>query len=86
MMGDGTKGRGGGLTLQTQSFTVQEVVFIISVLICKFNLKCSLHMQRNQPTKYISVKSMKEIYPKLKPYIIPSMEYKFPRELTMRDS
>ena len=40
-MGDGTKS-GAGLTLQTQSFTVKECVFIISILIYKFNLKCSI--------------------------------------------
>ena len=74
-MGDGTQS-GQGLTLQTQSFTVQEVTSIISVLTYKFNLKCSIHMQRNQPTIFISAKSLREIYPKLKPYIIPSMRYK----------
>ena len=50
---DGTKTYK-GITLQTQSFTVQEVVFIISVLIYNFNLKCSIHMQRKLPTIYIS--------------------------------
>lgn len=42
--GDGTKVYK-GLTLQTHKFTIQECVFIISILIHKFNLKCSLHMQ-----------------------------------------
>jgi len=65
-----------GLTLQTQSFTIKEVVFIISVLTYKFNLKCSIHMQINQPTIYISSKSIKEIQPKILPYICPSMRYK----------
>jgi LAGLIDADG DNA endonuclease family len=55
-MGDGTNS-GTGLTLQTQSFTVKECVFIISVLMYKFNLKCSIHMQRNKPTIYIHSKS-----------------------------
>ena len=63
-MGDGTKS-GTGLTLQTQSFTVKECAFIISIFIYKFNLKlnlklkCSLHMQRNKPTIYINRKTMK---------------------------
>jgi LAGLIDADG DNA endonuclease family len=74
-MGDGTK-HNKALTLQTQSFTVKEVVFIISVLIYKFNLKCSLHMQRNQPTIYIATKSMRELKHKIIPYFIPSMRYK----------
>ena len=75
IQGDGTKVNK-GLTLQTQSFTIQECVFIISVLIYKYNLKCSIHLQRNQPTIYISTTSMKEIRDKLIPYFCPSMYYK----------
>jgi hypothetical protein len=75
-MGDGTKS-GTGITLQTQSFTIKEVVFIVSVLIHKFNLECSIHMQRNQPTIYINSRSMRKIKPKLLPYVFPSMKYKF---------
>jgi len=75
IMGDGTK-LNKGLTLQTQSFTVQECVFIISILIYKFNLKCSIHMQRNQPTIYISSKSMEKLRPLILPYMCSSMVYK----------
>ena len=75
IMGDGTKSNK-GLTLQTQSFTVQECVFIISILIHKFNLKCSIHMQRNQPTIYISSKSMEKLRPLITPYMCNSMMYK----------
>ena len=57
-MGDGSKA-GNGLYLQTQSFGIKECVFIISVLIYKFDLNCNIHMQRNQPTIYISAKSIK---------------------------
>jgi len=56
--------------------TVKEVVFIINILIYKFNLKCSIHMQRNQPTIYISSKSMTKIQPYIIPYICNSMRYK----------
>ena len=75
IMGDGTKVYK-GLTLQTQSFTVKECVFIISILIHKFNLKCSLHMQKNQPTIYISSKSMEKLRPLILPYICSTMRYK----------
>ena len=74
-MGEGTKS-GTGLTLQTQSFTVKECVFIISVLMYKFNLKCSIHIQRNKPTIYISSKSIKQIKPKLLQIFPISMRYK----------
>lgn len=75
IMCDGTKS-GKGLTLQTQSFTIKEVVFIINVLIYKFDLKCSIHMQRNQPTIYISTKSMKKIQPYIINYFYKTMRYK----------
>jgi heme/copper-type cytochrome/quinol oxidase subunit 1 len=75
IMCDGTKTYK-GLTLQTQSFTVKEVVSIISILIYKFELSCSLHMQRNQPTIYISSDSMKKLQPYILPYFCDSMKYK----------
>ena len=74
-MCDGTK-TGTGLTLQTQSFTVKECVFIISLLIHKFDLKCNIHMQRNQPTIYIYSNSVLKIKPYLLPYFSNSMYYK----------
>jgi len=76
IMGDGTKAHK-GLVLQTQSFTIKEVVFIINILIYKFNLKCSIHMQRNQPTIFISYKSMIKIQPYILPYFFNSMRYKW---------
>lgn len=65
-----------GITLQTQSFTIKEVAFIVNVLILKFNLKCSIHMQRGQPTIYISSKSMEKIKAHILPYFCHSMRYK----------
>ena len=74
-MGDGTKSYK-GLTLQTQSFTIKECVFIISILIHKFNLDCKIHLQRKQPTIYISAKSMKKIRSNLLPFFLSSLVYK----------
>jgi hypothetical protein len=42
----------------------------------KFNLKCSIHMQRNKPTIYIHSKSIKQIKPKLLQIFPISMKYK----------
>ena len=75
IMCDGTKS-GTGIKLQTQSFTVKECVFIISILIHKFDLNCNIYMQRKQPTIYISAKSIKQIKAQLLPYFVPSMFYK----------
>jgi len=75
LISDGTRTYN-GITLQTQSFTVKEVAFIVNVLIQKFNLKCSIHMQRGQPTIYISSKSMEKIQAYILPYFCNSMRYK----------
>ena len=74
-MSDGSK-VGNDMYLQTQSFSIKESTFIISILIHKFNLKCNIHLQINQPTIYISAKSMKQIRSRLLPFFLPSMVYK----------
>lgn len=75
-MGDGSYVKGGGLYLQTQSFTVLDCVRFINVLIIKFDCACSIHLQRGLPVIYISSKSMKKLYPQLLPHMSPSMLYK----------
>jgi LAGLIDADG DNA endonuclease family len=74
-MCDGTKA-GNAMYLQTQSFSVKDCVFIISIFIYKFDLDCNIHFQRNQPVIYISTKSMINIRAKLLPFLLPSFLYK----------
>ncbi len=74
IMGNGTYNS--GVRIQTDSFTIKEVVFVINVLIIKFNLECSLHYQRGNPILYIKSKSIKRNLHNLLPYIHNSMKYK----------
>ena len=46
---------GRGIYLQTQSFTVIEVVRLINVLIIKFNCKCTIHYRADKKIEYFLV-------------------------------
>ena len=78
--GDGSY-KGGGLILNTQSFSVLDNVRLINVLIIKFNCKCSIHMQRGLPTIYISSRSMRKLEPSLRLLLPNSMFYKITKKV-----
>lgn len=80
IMGDGSF-TNKGITLNIKSFTVKELVTLINVFYIKFNINCTLHKSRNSYVIYIDVKSVKNLYPFIKPYIIPSMKYKFNKSI-----
>jgi len=82
-MGDGSFVKGGGLYLNTQSFTIKDCIYIMNILYIKFRLDTTLHMQRNLPVIYFRVKFIKILYPNICSYIIPSMRYKFHYKLRM---
>lgn len=73
--GDGTYSS--GITIQTQSFTLQDIVLLINVLIIKFCLDCSIHVQGSHYVLYIKSKSIKKNLHHMLPYIHPTMLYKF---------
>ena len=74
--GDGTYVKGGGIYLQTQSFTVIEVVRLINVLILKFYCKCTIHYQEGKPVIYISNCSVRKLRSELLKHMPESMHYK----------
>ena len=74
-MGDGSY-RYGGLTLCTDNFTEKEVVLLISILIFRYNLDCTLQYNAGKPRIYIKTNSMSKLRELVEPYMIPSMMYK----------
>jgi LAGLIDADG DNA endonuclease family protein len=72
--GDGTYNS--GVRLQTEFFSVKDVVFILNILMIKFNLDCCLHKQRSYFIIYIKSKSLKKNLHNLLPYLDNSMKYK----------
>ena len=59
IMEDGVSYKGKGLGLATDSYTIQDTVRLMNVLIIRYNLKCSLHTRKKDQYRiYISIKSM----------------------------
>lgn len=79
IMGNGTFTHK-GIILNLQSFTVKELIILINIFYIKFDLVSTLHKSRNKHVIYINVKSVKKLYPHIKPYIIPSMVYKLKKK------
>lgn len=75
IMGDGAK-KNKGITLCTDSFTQKEVIMLINMLIIKFKIQPTLHKEKSKYRIYINEKNLKEIKPKLEPYIIQHFKYK----------
>lgn len=67
--------------LATNSFSYEEVSLIKDWFKTKYNINTTIHHQKNksgvQYLIYILVESRHRFYELVKPYIIPSMEYKF---------
>src|SRR5687767_4992361 len=76
IMGDGGKSKD-GLKFCTDSFTIQDVVLLMNVLIIRYGLKCSLQFQSpNYYRIYIKTKSMPLLRSIVLPHMHSSMLYK----------
>lgn len=77
IMDDGSKASK-GLKLCTNSFSYNEVLFLIEILYKKYKLKASIQKSgiKDQYVIYIWKESMPLLMSIVSPYIIPSMKYK----------
>lgn len=75
--GDGKYYESGGLILCTDSFSLNEVILLINILIIKFELDCTIHL--NKPGSYriyIKKSSMNKLQELVSPHFVQSMLYK----------
>lgn len=76
IMDDGSK-QGSGLHLSVYAFSNEDVDRLMFTLQDKFNLKCSIHYNRdNKPRIYIFKESMDTLRSLVRPYFINEMLYK----------
>jgi len=76
IMDDGSR-QGSGLHISVYGFSNQDVDKLMFTLQDKFNLKCSIHYNRdNKPRIYIFKESMDTLITLVKPYFIKEMLYK----------
>ena len=76
IMDDGSK-QGKGLHISVYAFTNEDVDKLMFTLQDKFNLRCSIHYNRdNKPRIYIFKESMDNLITLVKRYFIDEMLYK----------
>jgi hypothetical protein len=70
-MDDGAK-KGSGFILCTDSFSREEVEFLVKALESNFNLDCSIHLQYGKSRIYIRAGSMNRFRELVQSYFHPS--------------
>jgi len=75
IMGDGNKNRH-GLTISTESFSLNDTVRLINVLMVRYRLDCTMRKKSPGYTIYIKEKSMPLLRTLVQPHMHSSMLYK----------
>lgn len=76
IQGDGAKRNKGGIVLCTDCFSVKEVVLLMNILLIKFNIKSTIHIDKGKPRIYINKVELDKFKYLIKPYFINSFLYK----------
>jgi len=75
LMCDGAK-KGSGLIICTDSFRVEEVARLMTVLYVRYDIDSTLHYAHSKPRIYIRTSSMPTLRSLVRPYMHPSFLYK----------
>lgn len=75
IMGDGCHDKS-GLVLCTDSYSIEDNVRLINVLIIKYELECTIQYSHGKPRIYIRAKSMAQLRTIVKPFMHPTFYYK----------
>jgi hypothetical protein len=77
IMGDGSGMRDGGFKLSSHSFTKEENELLCTVLMDKYGIQATVHRDRTYFNVYVWKRSVPLLHAMVKPYLLPSCEYKF---------
>jgi len=84
-MGDGNKNRH-GLTISTESFSLNDTVRLINVLMVRYRLDCTMRKHSPGYTIYIQEKSMPLLRTLVQPHMHSSMLYKLRINTYVKDT
>jgi hypothetical protein len=76
IQGDGAKRNKGGIVLCTDSFSIKEVILLINILLIKFNIKSTIHVDNGKARIYINKVELDKFKHLIKPYFVNSFLYK----------
>jgi hypothetical protein len=75
-MDDGAQMRNSGYILNTQNFSLKEQEILADALGRKFKFEVNIHKDREKYRLYITANSRDSLTNIIKPFILPSFEYK----------
>lgn len=82
--GDGQLVKGGGITLCTDSYTLEEVKLLIKALTSNFDVICSIHKKKGKNgTIYYRIYIFKDSFDKIKPLLVKHIHKSFLYKLHM---
>nr|YP_007507244.1 LAGLIDADG endonuclease [Gonium pectorale]BAM85931.1 LAGLIDADG endonuclease [Gonium pectorale] len=77
IMGDGSGMRDGGFKIASHSFTKEQNMVLCNILAERYNIKTTLVNEKGLYHIYVWKRSTHLLYVIVKPYLLPSCEYKF---------